>query len=123
MNRVVLGPRLLVAARATEVISQPLAASTGQAPGALSVPPVALVARSLEDPALLPGTTLVSASVMGINFAPSGDRVIRPLMQGRAPEGALAEEATWRLGWNTGLTARVRAIRVLRATVAPSSIG
>jgi hypothetical protein len=86
MNRVVLGPSRVVAARSTEMVSMPLAASMGQVPSAMSVSPIALVVESLDDPALLPGTTLVGASLVGFSLVPSS-------ISGSSPEEAIAERA------------------------------
>jgi len=93
MNRGVLGPGRVVAAHSRELVSMPLAASMGRAPSAMSASPIALVVERLDDLALLPGTSLVGASLVGLSFAPSFTGAIDAFISGSSPEEAIAEQA------------------------------
>lgn len=88
MNRLVLGDDLLVAGRATDVVSNALAVHTGAVLSAASVPQIAQVVGAIQDPTLVPGTTLISSSLLGLRWAPIGGVPVDVLVQAQSPEEA-----------------------------------
>jgi hypothetical protein len=95
MNRVVVGPGLLVTGRSTASVSDALAAHTDAVPSAITVPAIAQVIGAVEDPNLLPGTSLISSSLVGIGRAPIGGMPATVLRPGQSPQEAAqaAQEA------------------------------
>jgi len=88
MNRVVLGPGLLVAGRATDRVANVLAAHTGAVPSLATLPAVTQVVGAIEDPSLLPGATLISGSLLGLGWAPIGVDPGRVITNSQSPEEA-----------------------------------
>lgn len=88
MNRLVLGNGVLVAGRATDVVSDAVAAHVGAMPSAMTVPQIAQVVGAVEDENLVPGTTLISSSVLGLKWAPTGGVPADMLIQAQSPEEA-----------------------------------
>jgi hypothetical protein len=64
-NRVIASPGVLIAGPATKVVSASVRAVTGQAPSLADDPEIALLAASMDDPSLLPGTSLLGATLLG----------------------------------------------------------
>ena len=88
MNRVAIGPGILLAGRATDRVDAALAAHTGTVPSLATVPAVAQVVAAVEAPDLLPGTTLVSSSLLGIGWAPIGVDPGQIVFNAASPEEA-----------------------------------
>jgi hypothetical protein len=64
-NRVVAAPGVLIAGPATNVVSGSVRAATGQVSSLADDPELALLATTMDDPTLLPGTELLGATLLG----------------------------------------------------------
>ncbi len=64
-NRVVASPGMLIAGPATNVVSASVRAATGREPSLADDPEIAQLATSMDDPTLLPGTSLLGAMLLG----------------------------------------------------------
>jgi hypothetical protein len=66
----------------TDLVMGPISATSGAIPSLAQEPSVRLVASTLADPSLVPGTTLIGAQVVGLRGIPLQDVQLQNVMRG-----------------------------------------
>jgi hypothetical protein len=83
LNRVVLAPRLLIAGPATAVVQEAVDAARGSRPSLADDDTIRRVAATMDDPALLPDTTLLGAVLVdgASRYVPNSGEWIKALLE------------------------------------------